>query len=253
MTPACEEVFSALGGELPPALAEHARGCEQCRTVLDAHRALGPLAGDLGGDVEGAPSAALAEIRAHPTPRPWWTPVAMLLLVELAALGCAGAWLGPGGLSGNQAAPAAVAMVATCVALAMLAGAIAAFARGGPRARWALGGLTIAVAAGLVVAGSGWGPARPFIRGAGCGITEVAISAVPWVLCLVLLRRTAYDASRAWVGGLCAGAAGAFALHLHCGDGSPAHLMVFHVLPWLALGGLAVLARSSLRSTTFAP
>jgi hypothetical protein len=253
VSPACEEVLAAMGGELPPALAEHAQGCEHCRTLLETHRALGPLAGAQGGEVERAPTEALAEIAAHPLPRPWWTPVAVLLVVELAALGCAAAWMGPDGLFGNRAAPAAVAAVAALVALSMVSGAAVAFARSGPRTRWVLVGLTVLVATGLVAAGSGWGPARPLASGVGCGITEVAIAGLPWVLCLALLRRTAFDASRAWLGGLCAGAVGALVLHLHCGDGSPAHLLVFHVLPWLALGALAVLARRRLPSATFAP
>jgi hypothetical protein len=254
MSPACEEVLSAIGdGELPPALAEHAQGCEHCRPLLEAHRALGPLAGELGGEVERAPSEALAEIAAHPVPRPWWTPVALLLLVEVAAMAAMAARMGPTGLSGNTAAPAVVATLAALLALSIVLGAAASFARSGPRARWVLGGLTVALAGALVAAGSGWGPARPLAAGAGCGMTELAVSALPWVLCLLLLRRTAFDASRAWLGGLCAGAAGALILHFQCGDGSPAHLLLFHVLPWLLLGVLAVLTRSRLRSTTYAP
>jgi hypothetical protein len=254
MSPACEEVLSAIGdGELPSALAEHAKGCEHCRPLLEAHRALGPLAGELGGEVERVPSEALAEIAAHPVPRPWWTPVAVLLLAELVQMAAVALGFGAAGLSGNTAAPAVVATLAALLALSIVLGAAVSFARSGPRARWVLGGLTVALAGALVAGGSGWGPARPLVAGAMCGMIELAVSTLPWVICLTLLQRTAFDASRAWLGGLCAGAAGALILHFHCGDGSPAHLLLFHVLPWLSLGVLAVVMRTRLRSTTYAP
>ncbi|HEX4621662.1 MAG TPA: DUF1109 domain-containing protein, partial [Myxococcaceae bacterium] len=147
MSPTCEEVLSAIGdGALPPALAEHAEGCEHCRPLLEAHRALGPLAGELGGEVERPPNEALAEIAAHPVPRPWWTPVALLLLVELVAMGTTAVRMGHAGLSGNTAAPAVVATLGALLALSIVLGAAISFSRSGPRARWVLGGLTIALA-----------------------------------------------------------------------------------------------------------
>src|SRR5229473_3687203 len=53
--------------------------------------------------------------------------------------------------------------------------------------------------------------------------------------------------------GLTGAAAGLIALHTHCENGLAPHLLTFHLLPWLAVAGLAIWTRAQLPSRSFAP
>src|SRR2546423_681929 len=114
-------------------------------------------------------------------------------------------------------------------------------------ARSAYEAMTPAAAPAVGIAGSGLDDPRPFATaGMACVSTEIALSAVPVAFALWLLARsTAFSPMRALVVGLAGGATGMVALHIHCPIGTPEHLFVFHVLPWvlIALGAVAVRRR----------
>ncbi len=202
---------------------------------------------------------ALTELAASPAPRPWWRDAALLAGVNLLVTVVCTVGLGKNGLVLNQSPAAAVAAVAVPVVLVLLLGALAAVIPWRPGRAGAWGGTLLALAGvtGLAVAFGGSGhadPARGLLRaGLPCLTTELVISVVPITAAVLVLARFAYSPWRMLVGGLSAGAAGLFALHLHCPIGTLGHLAAFHVLPWLAVAGLAVLLRGRVRSHSYAP
>jgi hypothetical protein len=86
-----------------------------------------------------------------------------------------------------------------------------------------------------------------------CLTSELGLSVLPCVVAVYLLTRSAFAPAKAWTAGAAAAAAGLFALHLHCPNGSAAHLAVFHVFPWLLLATGVVLVRRALPSWSHAP
>ena len=52
---------------------------------------------------------------------------------------------------------------------------------------------------------------------------------------------------------LSAGSAALLALHLHCPNGTLAHLVAFHLVPWALLALLAWAARRALPTKIYAP
>jgi hypothetical protein len=114
--------------------------------------------------------------------------------------------------------------------------------------------LAVVAAAALIVGGSTATDARPFLgRGIPCLRTELAIAVIPSAAAIAVLSRFAYNPLRILVGALSGGATGLVVLHLHCPIGTAAHVGVFHVLPWMAAAGIAVLIRSRVASRSFAP
>ena len=105
----------------------------------------------------------------------------------------------------------------------------------------------------ILSAASGFDPGTPFLGGVGCGLSELAASAVPAGVSLWVLSRFAPDVLRTVVAGLAAGAGGLLTLHLHCPNGTLGHLVVFHVVPWVLVSLLAVGIRRWLPSASWAP
>jgi len=259
MTPACEKVLEHLGqGPLPAELAAHARSCPFCAARL-------AVLGDLPAPSAPAPNATvksalrdavLKELAAHPVAPPWWREPVLLSGLCLAAVVLAVLWLGRHGpLVNNQASAPGLLITGALLFGVLLWGAFGAFAPGG---RWLRNGLiafSLEAAAVVALAGSGLDvPKGAFLAaGTGCALTEFGTSAVPLAITLWMLTRVAYQPQRAFAAGLTTGAVGMLALHLHCPCGALAHLALFHVVPWLALAGLAILIRSLLPSRTYAP
>ncbi len=256
MKPECARVMDALGEPLPPELAAHAASCEECRALSEGFGALeAPPAPAPGPRLEAARGEALKELAAHPRATPWWRELLMLLAVYAAVMVGGVFALGRAGLVLNMAPPAVVAGLALAILAMVGGGAFIAVSPSGRRAPWLLVGLGAAgVALFLLLGGSGFVAARGFVSGlVGCMMTEVVLSVPPLALALMLLCRTAFQPVRAVAAGLSAAGTSLFVLHLHCSDGSAAHLALGHVVPWLLLAGVALLVRSRMPTRSHAP
>lgn len=262
MTPECSRVLDALGGPLPPDLAEHAASCEDCRALVGGFDALGggaPAASRAPAAPEAPKLEAVRrrtheELAAQPVPTPWWRELLVLVAVHTAVLVGGVLALGRNGLVGNMASPAVIAAVGVLTLVLVGGGAYLALAPARRRLPWgwvALAALGVALA--QVLGGSGAQVRAPMRALMGCMGTELVLSVVPMAVALVLLSRSAFQPVRALAAGLSAGGVGLLVLHLHCADGTAAHLLGAHVLPWLLLAGAAVFIRSRLPTRSYAP
>lgn len=251
----CEDVRDALVAGRKPTdaeLVEHARGCEQCATLLANEAALGrslatagsggELDAALWGELErelGAETGAHAWLRSRPTPvrlglalggvalvtalglrhlRPHWDTLSKPVL---------GAWL---------VAFAGVAALALRVALPALD--VAA-----PRRRAVLAaafGLPVVYAA-LGAASFGGPPlvAAPFFGAALSCFVYGTLLSLPLVALVWLLDRGAGSRSRVLAGAAACGLAANAALLLHCPATDPAHLLAGHGAIGVALALVA--------------
>jgi hypothetical protein len=223
-------------------------GDDKLMAVLD-RAAAGPSSEALPS----ALAAAQAELLLQPVARAWWLDALAIVGANLVVCLGAAVVLGGTGRSGAHTSEVLAASAAALMAAVLLVGAVAAIA---PRWRWArLLLIPLALVAGLsaAFASSGFDPGLPFARGIGCTATECVMALVPLSVSLFALTRFAASALRSAVVGLSAGAGGVLAVHLHCPNGTLSHLLVFHLLPWAALAGLAVLVRRRLPSRSVAP
>lgn len=261
MNPECTRVLDTLGQPLPPELGAHVAACAECRALLEGFGALEGVAAPAPAQeapetvpaLESAKALALKELAAHPKATPWWREVVTLVGVYVGSTVLGALALSRVGLTLNAAPPGVVAVLAALVLLMMVGGAVVALAPT-RRVAWGLVGTSAAVVALSVVLGGSGLAAKGFLAGCiGCWRTHMLLSALPLVAALVMLRRSAYQPARAVAAGLSAGAVGLLLLHVHCPDGSAAHLTASHVGPWLLLGGLALLVRSRLPTQNHAP
>lgn len=260
MTPECSRVLDCLGGPLPPELAAHAASCEDCRALVGGFDALGgppPAARapePLSPKLEATRRRTHEALTARPLPTPWWRELGVLLAVHVTVLVAGVLALGRDGLVRNQASPAVVAGVGLLTLALVGGGAFLALAPARRRRPWgwvAVAALGVALA--QLLGGSG-AQVRPPMRALmGCLGTELVLSVVPMAVALVLLCRSAFQPVRALAAGLSAGGVGLLVLHLHCSDGTAAHLLGAHVLPWLLLAGAALFIRSRLPTRSHAP
>ncbi len=256
MSPECSRVLDSLGHPLPPELAAHVASCAECRSLVEGFGALDDLAPvpKLAAPVmQRVRTRTQEELAAHPQPTPWWREVLVLVGVYVGMTALGALALTPLGLVLNSAPPGVVAGLSVLVVLAMVGGAVVALA---PvrQVAWALMGTCTAVVALAVVLGGSGLVVKSFLAGAiGCVKTSLLLSALPLLSALVMLRRSAYHPARAVAAGLSAGAVGLLLLHVHCPDGSAAHLAASHVGPWLLLGALALMVRSRMPTYNHAP
>lgn len=257
MTPQCEQVLDYLGqGRLPAELEAHVKGCASCQAMLGAFGAMRrPMApAPDTGAVDRTRAQVLQELAARPVAAPWWREAVWISALCLTAVVAATAYLGRHGVVLNRAPVMALVMVAVLLVSIIGWAAFVALAPDGRLLRRGLIAFAIETAGVVVLAGSGLDVPVPFFKaGVACFTTEVTVSAVPLAFAVWLLTRVAYNPARAFAAGLGTGAVGMLALHLHCPCGTLAHLLTFHVLPWLLLAGLAVLVRARLPSRSFAP
>jgi len=140
----------------------------------------------------------------------------------------------------------------TVLGVLVTAGALLALS---PTRRWLEVAIGLAAVAPLAVllAADGRVLNSPFLAGASCLWTVLLLALLPLAGGLFLLTRMAYSAWRALAVGLVSGGVGLLALQFHCANGESSHLLVFHLLPFVALGGLALLLRRRLPTSSFAP
>jgi Negative regulator of sigma F len=143
-----------------------------------------------------------------------------------------------------------------CAALLLAAlvtlGALLALA---PARRWLLSALGLAALAPVAVllAGDGRAANARFLDGTSCLLTVLVLSVLPLAGGALLLTRSAYSPRRALAVGLVSAGVGLLVLQFHCADGASPHLVVFHLLPWAALGGASILLRRLLPTSSYAP
>lgn len=256
MKESCRKVLERLGTELEPELADHARGCENCQSVLSAYRALSDVpAAPLSASASAAIRArTLSELSRHPRSRPWWSQALMLSIVNLVLTLVGTLALGRYGLVMNTAPALAVAGVGVLLGAVIL---MAPFAAADPGRRWTRTSILVLIpvlAGAITFSGSGSAPSLGFLRaGLGCAMVEVALSIVPALVAVWALTQSAFRPQRAAVAAMGSSAIGLLVLDLHCSIGTPEHLFVFHVLPSLLLVTLMIAIRSRIPSRSFAP
>ncbi|MDP2269461.1 MAG: hypothetical protein Q8K32_01945 [Archangium sp.] len=195
--------------------------------------------------------AAREELAAHPKARPWWMDGLVLLALNLVmGLGAAAA------MSWSDLQHGSMTMrsvVAVAWLLMMSVGSVLWLRPGAMTSRLVVGAGFV-IASVLAIGGaSGFDPGAPFFRGMGCAFVECSVALIPVSVLLVLSTHFAATASHVFVGALAAASGGALALHLHCSNGTIAHIAAFHLLPAVVLGGVAVLIRRKLRTRTLVP
>lgn len=199
-------------------------------------------------------AAALLELASEPVPRPWWKDALLLAGINAVAAVLCTLALGREVRVLNTLALPMLLAVATPIVLSLLLAAVAAVVPGAHRARWAVAVLLAVAGVAVIVGGNGLDEGRALLAaGMPCFNAEVIMSVVPTAAAVGVLSRFAFNPARMFIAGLGAGAAGLFALHLHCPIGTWVHLALFHVLPWLAAAGAAVWIRARIRSRSFAP
>jgi hypothetical protein len=258
-TPQCDAVLAALAaGPLPPELQAHAQSCPHCRPELAAHAALSRLRPPPPTEaLRRAQTLAHAALRVQPRARAWWWSTLGLVALNL-AVGVASAVMLLNQRVSTHAHPAPTSTlwaVALLLLALLAAGPLLSFA---PTRRGALGaGLLMAgvVAVGVSVGSSPGGDVRPYfsVPGVGCMTAEVLVSLLPLAATLWLLTMLPARPLRTLLATLSAAAAGLLGLHLSCPVGTAQHILAFHVLPWLALGGIAFAVRARLRTRAYAP
>jgi len=195
--------------------------------------------------------AAQDELAAHPKPRPWWVDGLVVLALNLVMGVGASAAMTWSDLQHASMTMRAVVAVAWLVVMAV--GSLLWLRPGGSAGRWLVAGSFLAASVLAIGGASGFDPGAPFFRGMGCAFTECGLAIIPVAVLLVLSTRFAATASNVFVGALAAASGGALALHLHCSNGTVAHVAMFHLLPAVVLAGVAVLVRRFLRPRSFVP
>lgn len=195
--------------------------------------------------------AARAELAEHPKPRPWWMDGLVLVVLNLVmGVGAAAAMSWSDLQHGSMTMRA---VVAVAWLLMMSVGSVLWLKPGAITSRWMVGGGFVAASLLAVGGASGFDPGSPFFTGMGCAFTECALALIPVSVLLVLSTRFAAAPSHIFVGALAAASGGALALHLHCSNGTIAHIVTFHLLPAVVLAGVAVLVRRALKTKSFTP
>jgi hypothetical protein len=239
---------SLLGQPTPPEVAEHLRGCAECRAAVEAYELLGRSPRQaVPPTLEKTRAAALLALSERPLPGGWWKPTGVLLVLELGAAAAGLALLSAPGVGGSSSLPLGIALVLTA---AMFVSAVAAMGRSsGRKERVALPFVGLVV---LLLLGVGaLVPASPTPQN--CLGAEVLLSLAPMGAAVYLLAGTAFRPWTTLLATLSAGVAGLVPLSLHCSNWGWNHVAAFHLAPWLLLACLAVWIRSRLPSRTFAP
>jgi hypothetical protein len=238
-------VSRLAAGQLEAEDRAHAAGCPACAALLWEGR---------GGDVTAVhPEWLHAAHRELNRPRrPWWA-LALVLAAGNALLATAAVFVLQAWNWDVSTSPRWLFLTAVSVlGLGVTAGALFALL---PGRQWQRLGRVLAAVAPLAVllAADGRAAGGSFLDGMSCFWTVILLSVLPLAGGAWLLTRMAYSPSRALTVGLASAGVGLLALQFHCANGANTHLLTFHVLPWVAIGGLAVLVRKLLPTWSHAP
>ena len=246
---ACDRFFEALASDrLDESTRAHAAGCAICRPLLPGEAPADPGS---SASLEAVRGRALEALRSTPL-RPWKREAARFALLQAAVALVVSGMLGARNWTSPMAHHLALALVGAVLLVAVTLGSVLALAPGRRRARWLLLLIPV-VPALLIVSGNGVHTISTVQGALPCLVTVVLTAVIPLGVGLALLRGMALDAARTGALGLSAGATGLFALHWHCTDGSASHLMLYHALPWVALGLLAIPLRRALPTESHVP
>jgi hypothetical protein len=236
-----------VAGTLEAEDRAHASSCPACAALL----AQGPSEDVVAPAVTSRVLEAAHRELARPF-HPWWRWPLALSLANAVVAASAVVFLEPTNWQASTSPH--WRLLSTTLVLAALA-ILGALLTLGPRRRPLALALALAALAPVAVlwAADGRAAGRPFMAGVSCLWTVLALSVVPLAGGAWLLTQSAYAPRRALAVGLVSAGVGLFALQLTCEDGSRAHLLTFHLLPWAALGVAAVLLRRSLPTSSYAP
>ena len=247
----CARLEEVLSADASADALAHAKTCPECGPARAAWVGMGTLAPPTPEALAAARKLALDELTEHPRARAWWVDALVLFAVNLGV-----ATVALSLVSWNQVQHDSPLMrwgVAAGLLALIAVGSWSAIQPGVPVARLS----TLAFAALLMMwaglSGSGVGPSGPLLDGKGCAGMEALFAVLPLGVALWVTSRFAFDTGRALVGGASVGATGALVLHLHCANGTTAHLMLFHVVPWLLLAVATLAVRRLLPSRSWAP
>jgi len=245
----CDRFLEALSSDrLDAAARAHAASCPVCRPLLPGEAP--PPAGSTA-TLEEVRGKALEALRTTPL-RPWTRDAARFALLQAAVALVVSGLLGARNWASPMAHHVALAVVGAVLLVVVTLGSVLALAPGRRGARWML--LLIPVVPALLVSSGNGLQTVPTVQSAlPCLVTVVLTAVIPLAVGLALLRGMALDAPRTAALGLSAAATGLFALHWHCTDGTASHLMIYHALPWVALGLLAIPLRRALPTESHVP
>ena len=245
----CDRFLEALASDqLDEALRTHAATCPICGPLLPGEAP--PDAGSIAS-LEETRTRALEALRTTPL-RPWTRDAARFALLQAAVAVVVSGMLGTRNWSSPMAHHLALAVVGAILLVILTLGSVLALAPGRRWARWLLLMIPV-VPALLIVSGNGVQTTPTLQSALPCLVTVVLTAVIPLAVGLALLRGMALDAARTGALGLSAGATGLFALQWHCTDGTASHLMIYHALPWVALGLLAIPLRRALPTENHVP
>jgi hypothetical protein len=245
----CDRFLEALGSDqLDDAARAHAASCPICRPLLPVDAP--PDAGS-AASIEETRTRALEALRTTPL-RPWTRDAARFALLQAVVALVVSGMLGARNWSSPMAHHLALAVVGAILLVIVTLGSVLALAPSRRWARWLL--LMIPVVPALLIISGNGVHTTPNVQSAlPCLVTVVLTAVIPLAVGLALLRGMALDAARTGALALSAAATGLFALQWHCTDGSASHLMLYHALPWLALGLLAIPLRRALPTENHVP
>ena len=184
--------------------------------------------------------------------RPWWVWALGLGLANVLVAALGAVYLGPTNW-GVSTSPHWRFLLAAALLFGLAT--VGVLLSQGPNRRGLRLALLLAALApaAVLLAADGHAAGPHLMDGSACFWTVVALSVLPLGLGAWLLAQSAPSPARALAVGLVSAGVGLFTLQLTCEDGSPAHLLAFHLLPWAALGAAAVLLRRLIPTRSYAP
>jgi hypothetical protein len=202
------------------------------------------------GPLARARSAALDELRRHPTAPSWRTTAAVLLgaLAGTTALFALAAW------TAGMWVPGELARRAPAIALLSSTQALGVWAAVMPRPRLVVPAVLATAGLAVIALAIGRLPVThdSTVPAWVCTASHVGVGLVPLVVAVLLLRRAAYRPLRALCAGLAVGSVGASLGELICVRGWK-HALVYHVAAWAIVTVLCLLLGRAIRPRTFAP
>lgn len=257
---ACDEFFAALLEDSPLSAEHrtHAVACEHCRALIGEHAlrdtAPPPAPVKLGGVFrEELRAQAMAEIAVRPRVMRWYVPAVGLVALNVAVLGLAFAKLGFDNVSLSSASAWRMAVTAGVLFACLTLGVLAAVMPRGTRLRRGMTLVSALVPAAVLLGADGQRVCNSIAQALPCTAVELGLSVVPLAAAAWVLTRSAFKLERSFLAAMGGATVGLLVLHVHCLDGSPRHLVLYHLIPGAAVTALAMAVRWRAPSRSFVP